>query len=465
MKTIIRTRLFIAVFICVFANIHSLGQNMFDFIRHDFICDGFAYQINKEDSSTVMLVNDDDEGYFNCTYSGAIVIPEQITYDSKTYTVNKIGSQAFWNCTGVTSILIPESIIEIGGSAFSYTSITSVVIPKSVTTMGPFAFWECNKLEDVIWNPIRCNGWPASGDQPFYKTGVKIFTFGDSVELIPEGLGNGLSRVKSLVIPPSVKTIEYGGLINCSGLEEIVIPETVDSVFTMSLAGCHGLKRVVWNTPSSIDYIYYSPFGRNYFYENLEEFVFGNKVWRIPNILCWSLGIKHIIVPDSVREIGRRAFEACENAEDIIIGSSVERIEEKAFFECFNVSKIYSKIKDPKGVYYDLTHNEDYNTYIVDEEYDIFGRINKETCILYVPQGTLSDYQTTAPWSDFLNIVEHHPADTNLDGFVTSADATVVYDLLLGIDEAAAAASDVNGDGSVTVADITAIYNILMGNE
>ena len=146
-------------------------------------------------------------------------------------------------------------------------------------------------------------------------------------------MGNGLSRVKSLVIPPSVKTIEYGGLINCSGLEEIVIPETVDSVFTMSLAGCHGLKRVVWNTPSSIDYIYYSPFGRNYFYENLEEFVFGNKVWRIPNILCWSLGIKHIIVPDSVREIGRRAFEACENAEDIIIGSSVERIEEKAFFE------------------------------------------------------------------------------------------------------------------------------------
>ena len=54
--------------------------------------------------------------------------------------------------------------------------------------------------------------------------------------------------------------------------------------------------------------------------------------------------------------------------------------------------------------------------------------------------------------------------DVNCDGFVTSADVTAIYDVLLGIDNTFETTADVNGDGFVTSADVTAVYDILLGN-
>ena len=56
------------------------------------------------------------------------------------------------------------------------------------------------------------------------------------------------------------------------------------------------------------------------------------------------------------------------------------------------------------------------------------------------------------------------PGDVNGDGFVTSADVTAIYDVLLGTDNQFEATADVNGDGYVTSADVTAVYDILLGN-
>ena len=53
--------------------------------------------------------------------------------------------------------------------------------------------------------------------------------------------------------------------------------------------------------------------------------------------------------------------------------------------------------------------------------------------------------------------------DVNGDGFVTTTDATMIYNYLLTGDQTFYSTSDVNGDGSVTVADVTLIYNIILG--
>ena len=56
------------------------------------------------------------------------------------------------------------------------------------------------------------------------------------------------------------------------------------------------------------------------------------------------------------------------------------------------------------------------------------------------------------------------PGDVNGDGFVTSADVTAVYDVMLGTDLTFQATADVNGDGYVTSADVTMVYDIMLGN-
>ena len=56
--------------------------------------------------------------------------------------------------------------------------------------------------------------------------------------------------------------------------------------------------------------------------------------------------------------------------------------------------------------------------------------------------------------------------DVNLDGAVTAADITALYDILLGTispDDQLIALADVNRDGTLTAADITLLYDILLG--
>ena len=56
------------------------------------------------------------------------------------------------------------------------------------------------------------------------------------------------------------------------------------------------------------------------------------------------------------------------------------------------------------------------------------------------------------------------PGDVNGDGYVTSADVTAIYDILLGINNTFQSTADVNGDCYVTSADVTFVYDILLGN-
>ena len=53
--------------------------------------------------------------------------------------------------------------------------------------------------------------------------------------------------------------------------------------------------------------------------------------------------------------------------------------------------------------------------------------------------------------------------DVDRDGYITCADVTAIYDILLGISNTFESTADVNGDGYITNADITLLFNILLG--
>ena len=67
--------------------------------------------------------------------------------------------------------------------------------------------------------------------------------------------------------------------------------------------------------------------------------------------------------------------------------------------------------------------------------------------------------------SNWVEIPVSITGDVNGDGYVTSADVTAVYDVMLGTDNQFASTADVNGDGYVTSADVTAIYDIMLGGQ
>ena len=78
---------------------------------YNFIADGLCYNYNNDGTSVTVT--------YGVEYTGAINIPESVSYNGTTYSVTTIGHDAFARCTGLTSIkskiLNPDKVTMYSG--------------------------------------------------------------------------------------------------------------------------------------------------------------------------------------------------------------------------------------------------------------------------------------------------------------------------------------------------------------
>ena len=79
---------------------------------HDVEIDGIYYNLDEE-IKTVEVT------YGVNKYSGSIIIPETITYNSEIYRVTSLGYCAFEDCDRLTSVAIPNTVSDIGSLTFA----------------------------------------------------------------------------------------------------------------------------------------------------------------------------------------------------------------------------------------------------------------------------------------------------------------------------------------------------------
>ena len=137
-------------------------------------------------SNTVKVTYNSDAGGWN-DYSGDVVIPETVTYQGTTYTVNQIGWMAFGRCTGLTSISLPNTLVDIDENAFTTcSSLTEITIPRQVTHIGPRAFSSCSSLRKITsLNPV-----PPTLDNSVFVSSQ----FSNAVLYVPSGSACRLLR-------------------------------------------------------------------------------------------------------------------------------------------------------------------------------------------------------------------------------------------------------------------------------
>ena len=335
---------------------------------HDFEVDGIYYNINGTEASVTYKGSSYNSVYDE--YSGHVIIPSTVTYNSVTYSITSIGNSAFNGCHNLTMVTIPNSITAIGSDAFYGCSnlkgislsdiaswcnisfaglfanplyyaehlylngieVTDITIPNSVTSIRDYAFCKCSNLTSVtIPNSVT-----EIGISVFYHCRrLTNVTIPNSVTSIGESAFMSCSSLESVTIPNSVTSIGESAFDSCSSLESVTIPNSVTSINGGTFYGCSSLASVT--IPNSVTKIGQSAF---YSCSSLTNANLPSSVTFIgPNAFANS-GLTMVTIPNSVTSIGESAFKGCRSLASVTIPNSVTVISSGMFYGCSSLASV-----------------------------------------------------------------------------------------------------------------------------
>ena len=286
---------------------------------HDFEVDGIYYNIISSSDLTVEVTNGDNK------YCGDVIVPPIVTYRSKDLTVVGIGSSAFGGCDDLISITIPNSVINIGNHAFyGCDSLKNVIIEdgETVLSLGYNYHTTSDKYE---------------GESLFYDCPLTNVYLGRNLGYYT-GRDYGYSLfyekyLESLIVGPDVTTIDDYSFNGCSGISSLRIEDGEKPLWL----GYNHHKWSQYDEQNGEGLFYDCTLGCVYIGRDLEYYTdpeYGYSPFRGVS------GIVSLTIGDSVKNIGKYAFNSCEYMRSATIGNSVTSIGEYAFGGCKKLTNI-----------------------------------------------------------------------------------------------------------------------------
>lgn len=271
--------------------------------------------------------------------------------------ISTIAEEAFYGCKNLTSITLPNTITEIGAYAFADAGLEEFTFPTSLLSIG------YNALNNCPISRLVCN----SSSSMTIGTDVDFYHY--------EGLGrlSNLSKIEgSLASSDNMCLIINGHLAAFAGknLTSYTIPNNVKYLDSYVFEEC---KMDTLSLHSNV-----SVFANAFYSAQIGMISIPNGTWVYDNAFQYCYGNAYIDTA-TIRGTSEDTYGPYElaNFTEITIGPNVTDIGENAFNR---VTTVYCKPTNPPSCW---------------------ARPFGDVTTIYVPQNSLSKYQTASYWSDY----------------------------------------------------------------
>ena len=311
-----------------------------------------------------------------------------------------------YNITGDNTVEVTKDYM--GGTQYS----GNVTIPSTVTyngktytvdAIGAYAFQYCEGLTGVT--------------MPNTVTTMGDYAFGDCPALASVTLSN------------SLQSVGYYAFQNCTALTSITIPNSVKYIFDQAFSYCDHLTTVKMG--DNVEQI-----GNNAFQycSALTSLTLSKSLTEIGwTAFTHCSSLTSVTIPDAVTFIGHYSFSECTGLTTLTIGSGVTEIGWSAFEGCPALTKVTCMATTPPTI----------DEYTFDA--DVYA-----AATLYVPDGSVSAYQSAENWSRFATITVHRPYDFTVSGVYYNITGTNTVEVTYGLGKENTYSGDVSIPATVS---------------
>lgn len=423
--------------------------------------------INIDDDKKIAFVSfktDKNGNRISNSYSGDIVIPKK---SSNGYPVTFINHHTFEGCINLKSVKIPSTVKFIDHDAFRNSSLTSIIIPASVDSISEGVFFEMPSLKKVVIEDgptvlrFACGQqyggegqfsydhqaieeayigrpytttWGSAGhlDSPLFKMSesIKKVTFGDyvnkihaadfirchklesvsfgkGIEVIGEEAFSHCENLSAITLAKGVKKIDKEAFYDCSGARTITLPNTLKEIGWGAFKNCKSVTKLT--IPASVTKIEDEAF---LYTESLKKVTIADGSTDLQMGYGMMYGGEGMFKRQPLQEayLGRTIisdasglFRGNETLAKVTVGKNVKSLNTREFAYCDKMATITTLATVPPTC-----------------QSSTFTDINKTTCKLSVPTGTVDAYKVAEGWKEFFNI-------TGINGITSDTETSAEW--------------------------------------
>jgi len=389
-----------------------------------------------------------------------------------------IEAAAFASAELSTEVILPSSLRTIGGMAFYKMVVTKLDFSNciSLEELGFRAFDNINLTNNILdfsncRNLNRISTYSSEG--AFWECSAHVIlpqnmkilpaltfsSFKGSVDLPPilETIGsNAFANAKpcaEIILPPTLKTIEEGAFQNFT-TNNLTLPSSLVTIGGMAFHR-FAAPELDFTNCISLEEVGFRAFDNINLSDNMLDFSNCQKLNRISTYFSegafWECST-YVILPRNMKILPALTF--CHFKGTVDLSPVLEKIESNAFY-----NSTIKEITFSSTLQY-IDHNAfdgctQLNTIICLAPIPpslgntVFYNVNKQTCKLYVPKGTVPLYQAADQWKDFFieeyslsltdNLTLIKQTDPNLykvktgEEFNISLNASIITGIRIGL--------------------------------